>query len=105
MARCRIEFIANGRRFIVNVRQSGLPAPTLVILPYHTLPNMVLLAYIGGCSNQPTWRYSVNNDARYGGPFIRVTALRRCATRMGRGWKSLNRRNYISNDNYAVDVT
>lgn len=56
-------FIANGRRFIVVVRVTTVyqSAYAGFILPYHLPTTWAYPLFIGGCSRQRDWRYSVVN--------------------------------------------
>lgn len=98
-------FIANGRRFIVIVRVSSVyqSAYAGFILPYHLPNTWPYPLYIGGCSNQPTWRYSVNNDGRHGAFFDPGDGAAALRNPDGTWLEIFNRRNYNNNDDYAVD--
>lgn len=56
-------FIANGRRFIVVVRVTTVyqSAYAGFILPYHLPTTWAYPLFVGACSRQSTWRYSVVN--------------------------------------------
>lgn len=56
-------FIANGRRFIVVIRVSTVyqSAYAGFILPYHLPTTWAYPLFIGACSSNSTWRYSVVN--------------------------------------------
>ncbi len=58
-------FVANGRRFIVVVRVTTVyqSAYCGFILPYHLPTAWAYPLFIGGCSRQSSWRYSVVNHA------------------------------------------
>lgn len=60
-------FIANGRRFIVVVRVTTVyqSAYAGFILPYHLPTTWAYPLFIGGCSSNPTWRYSVVNHGNH----------------------------------------
>lgn len=57
-------FIANGRRFMVIVRVSTVyqSAYAGFILPYHLPTTWAYPLFVGACSSQPTWRFSVVNN-------------------------------------------
>jgi hypothetical protein len=92
-------FIANGRRFIVVVRISTVyqSAYAGFILPYHLPTTWAYPLFIGACSDESTWRYSVVNNGDHAAFFN--PGQYGSAIRLPDGvWLSLSNKRQISNE-------